>query len=71
MLSISWSEKKSNLEVLIAAGVKRTLMNTIRQRQLNLGHVTRRHGLKNLVVTGKAEEESEGTSKTKVTKVSG
>ena len=57
MLRISWTEKKSNLEVLTAAGVQRTLMNTIRQRQLNfLGHRARRekawvrrHGLENLV----------------------
>jgi len=43
-------------EVLRAAGVQRTLMNTIRQRQLNLlGQAMRRHDLENLVVTGKVE----------------
>jgi len=56
MLKISWTEKKSNLEVRRAAGVQRTLMRTIRQRQLYfLGHVTRRQGLEALVVTGKVE----------------
>ena len=29
MLQISWTEKKSNLEVLRAAGVQRTLMNAV------------------------------------------
>ena len=47
-------EKKSNLEVLRAAGVQCTLINTTRQWQLNfLGHVMRRQGPENLVVTGK------------------
>ena len=56
MLQISWTEKKSISEVLRAAGVQRTLMNTIHQWQLNfLGHVVRRHGLENWVVTGKVE----------------
>jgi len=43
MLRISWTEKKSNLEVLRAAGVQRTLLNTSRQRQLGFfGHVMRK-----------------------------
>jgi len=57
MLRIPWNETKSNLEILRAAGVQRTLMSTIRQRQLNfLAHVIRRHDLENLVETGKVEE---------------
>jgi len=45
-----------NLEVLRAAGVQRTLMKTIRQRQLDFfGHVTRRQGIEALAVTGKVE----------------
>ena len=56
MLKISWTEKKSNLKVRRAAGVQRTLMMTIRQRQLDFfGHVMRRKGLEALVVTGKVE----------------
>jgi len=43
---MSRTEKKSNLEVLKAAGVQRTLTNTVRQRQLNyLGHMMRRCSL--------------------------
>jgi len=56
MLKISRTDKKSNLEVLRAAGVQRTLMKTIRQRQLDFfGHVMRRQGIEALVVTGKVE----------------
>jgi len=56
MLKISWTEKKSNLEVLRAAGVQRTLMKMIGQRQLDFfGHVMRRQGIEALVVTGKVE----------------
>jgi len=55
MLRISWTEKKSNLEVLTAAGdVAITLMKVglDRQRQPNvLGHVMRMRGLENLVLT--------------------
>jgi len=56
MLKISWTEKKSNLEVRRAAGVQRTLVKTIRQGQLDFfGHVMRRQGKEVLVVTGKVE----------------
>ena len=51
LLRISWTEKKSNLEVLSAAGVQCTLMNTIRQRQIRA--VIRRHSLEKLVATRK------------------
>jgi len=56
-MRISWTKKKSNVEVMTAAGVQRELKKPIRQRQLNyfLGHVMRRHGLENLVVTGKVD----------------
>ena len=56
ILRISWTEKKTNVEVMTAAGVQRELMKTIQQQQLNfLGHVMRRHGLENLAVTGKVD----------------
>jgi len=49
---MSWTERKSNDKALEEAKVQRTLMKRIRQRQLDfLGHVIRRHGLDNLVVT--------------------
>jgi len=42
-----------NIE-LKTTGAQRMLMKTIRQRQLScLGHVMRRHGLENSVVSGK------------------
>lgn len=56
MLRTSRTEKNSNDEVLEEAGVQRTQMKRIRQRQLAfLGDVLRRHGLENLVVTGRIE----------------
>jgi len=71
MLKTSWTEKKSNLEVLRAAGIQHTLMKTIRQKQLDLsGQATRRNGLKNVVVSvvnGKVEgRESEMMTKTEM-----
>jgi len=56
MLKIPWTEKKSNEEVFQEAGVRRTLLKRIRQRQLAfLGHVLRRQSLENLVVTGRID----------------
>jgi len=56
MLRTLWTEKKSNKEVLREAGVEWTLMKRIRQRQLAfVGHIMKRHGLENLVVTGRIE----------------
>jgi len=56
MLKISQTEKKSNEEVFKEAGVHCTLMKRIQQRQLAfLGHVLRKHGLENLVVTGRID----------------
>ena len=56
MLKIPWTEKKSNEEVFQEAGVHRTLLKRIRQRQLAfLGHVLRRQSLENLVVTGRID----------------
>ena len=46
MLRISWEEKKTNKAVLEEAGVKRSLMQTIRKRQLQfLGHINRHKSL--------------------------
>jgi len=56
MLKIPWTEKKSNDEVFKEAGVCRTLLKRIRQRQLAfMGHVLRRQSLENLVVTGRID----------------
>ena len=56
MLRISWEEKKTNKAVLEEAGVKRSLMQTIRKRQLQfLGHINRHKELEHLALTGKIE----------------
>ena len=56
MLRISWAEKKTNVNVLREGNVQRSLMKTIRKRQMEfLGHVCRRRGLEFLSLTGKVE----------------
>ncbi|GFO14085.1 endonuclease-reverse transcriptase [Plakobranchus ocellatus] len=53
---ISWIEKKSNELVLKEAKLERSLIKTIRQRQLQfLGHICRHKGLEHLAITGKIE----------------
>ena len=53
MLRISWTDLKTNDEILALAGERRNLMNIIRKRQLRVfGHVMRRDGLENFVTTG-------------------
>ena len=56
LLRISWKEKKSNEAVLVEAGVGRSLIKTIRKRQMQfLGHLNRHKGLEHLALTGKIE----------------
>ena len=56
MLRISWAEKKTNVRVLREGNVQRSLLKTIRKRQMEfLGHVCRRRGLEFLSLTGKVE----------------
>ena len=56
MLRISWTEKKTNVNVLREGNVQRSLLKTIRKRQTEfLGHVCRRRGLEFLSLTGKVE----------------
>ena len=56
MLRISWAEKKTNVNVLREGNVQRSLLKTIRKRQMEfLGHVCRRRGLEFLSLTGKVE----------------
>ena len=55
-LRISWAEKKTNVNVLREGNVQRSLLKTIRKRQMEfLGHVCRRRGLEFLSLTGKVE----------------
>ena len=67
MLRVSWTEKKTNDAVLDDAGVGRSLIKTIRKRQLQfLGHLNRAKGLEHLVLTGKIEgKRSRGRQRTK------
>ena len=56
MLRISWTEKETNVNVLREGNVQRSLLKTIRKRQMEfLGHVCRRRGLEFLSLTGKVE----------------
>ncbi|GFO25456.1 endonuclease-reverse transcriptase [Plakobranchus ocellatus] len=56
MMRISWTKKKSNELVLKEANLERSLIKTIRQRQLQfLGHICRHKGLEHLAITGKIE----------------
>ena len=56
MLRISWTEKKPNVNVLREGNGQRSLLKTIRKRQVEfLGHVCRRRGLEFLSSTGKVE----------------
>ena len=56
MLRISWTEKKPNVNVLREGNVQRSLLKTIRKRQMEfLGHVCRLRGLEFLSLTGKVE----------------
>ena len=56
ILRISWTEKKTNIAVLNEAGINRSLIQTIRKRQMQfLGHLNRHKGLEHLVLTGKIE----------------
>ena len=53
-MRISWTEKKSNEEVMEMAGYKRSLLKTIRKRQLHfLGHISRADGLEKRILSGK------------------
>ena len=56
ILKVSWTERVSNDEVLRRAGVERSLLKSIRKRQLEfLGHIMRKEGLENLSITGKID----------------
>ena len=56
MLRISWTEKKPNVNVLREGNVQRSLLKTIRKRQMEfLGHLCRRRGLEFLSLTVKVE----------------
>ena len=66
ILKVSWTEKRSNQEILEMAGMKRSLLNTIRKRQMKfMGHVYRKGGIEHLSITGKIEgKKSRGRQRT-------
>ena len=68
-MRISWTEKKSNEEVIEMAVYKRSLLKTIRKRQLQfVGHINRADGLEKQILTGKiCGTKSRGRQRTKYT----
>ena len=53
-MRMSWTEKKSNEEVMKMAGYKRSILKIIRKRQLQfLGHINRADGLEKQILSGK------------------
>ncbi|XP_069972232.1 uncharacterized protein [Penaeus vannamei] len=56
MLRISWTDHVTNQEILQRVGRKKTLMMTLRRRQLEfLGHAMRKEKRENLTLTGRIE----------------
>ena len=54
IMRISWTEKKSNDQVMEMTGCKRSLLKTIRKRQLQFfGHINRADGLEKQILGGK------------------
>ena len=68
MLRVSWTEKRTNLEILNTASSTRKLMNNIKRRQAEfLGHVMRKGKLEHLLTTGKIEgKTSRGRQRIKI-----
>ena len=69
IMKISWTEKKSNEEVMHSAGYRRCLMNNIRKRQLDFfGHINRADGIERQILCGKISgTRSRGRQRTKFT----
>ena len=65
-MRISWTDRKTNEEVLQLAETKRSLVTTIRKRQLKfVGHINRKNGLEKTVLCGKIEgKRSRGRQRT-------
>ena len=65
----SWTEKKSNEEVMEMAGYKRSLLNNIRKRQLQFeGYINRAGGLEKQILSGQiCGTKSKGRQRTKYT----
>ena len=56
ILKVSWTERKTNEDILRTMGTTRQLMTSIRKRQLEfLGHIIREQKLESACLTGKME----------------
>ena len=66
MMRIAWTERKSNTEVMEMTGYKRSLLRTIRKRQMKfLGHTCRKNGIETQILCGKIEgRKSRGRQRT-------
>lgn len=69
MLRISWTDRKTNVEVLKEADTKRLLINKIRKRQAQFfGHFMRKESLEHRVTTAKIDgKRSRGRQREKIT----
>ena len=69
ILRVSWTERKTNEEVMCEAEYKRSILNTIYSRQLKFfGHVMRRNTLEKCLMLGKIiGKKSRGRQRTKFT----
>ena len=58
MLKISWTEKKTNEEVLEMANSDREILGNIKSRQLRfVGHILRSSGIEEKIIEGKIERK--------------
>ena len=56
MQKISWTERKSNDEVLRSVGVEKELLNGIKEQQMKFfGHIVREGNIEELITTGRIE----------------
>ena len=69
IMKVSWTEKKTNEEVMRMAGYSRSLLNTINERRLKFfGHIMRSDGLEKCLMLGKIPgKKSRGRQRTKYT----
>ena len=69
IFKISWTDKKSNEEVMRMAGYERSLLRKIRERQLQFfGHINRTNGLEKLLMCGEIQgKRSRGRQRMKYT----
>ena len=67
LLKIPWKDRKTNEEALQLAGVKCSLIKTIRERQMNfLGHRSKKNGIEKRVLCRKFERSRSRGSQRKL-----